>query len=112
MKRIGDASFFRIVDRLFGTATTRSQPVEWVIDGVAWERERLSYSGRTLGFSIEVTTGRRIRSPFWTLVIVKEYWRKAEGGEGFKILQWAHVTSGRRAAVTAWMKRQEQNLDG
>jgi hypothetical protein len=111
MRRIGDASFFRIVDRLFGAGATPLNAARWTIDGVDWRRERHNYSGDSHGFTVEVTTGTSARKPSWNLIIVKEYWRKAEAGEGFKTLQWAQVTSGRRADVDAWLRRQERILD-
>ncbi len=84
MRRIGDASFFRIVDQLFGAGATPLNAARWTIDGVDWRRERHNYSGDSHGFTVEVTTGTSARKPSWNLIIVKEYWRKAEAGEGFK----------------------------
>jgi hypothetical protein len=107
MKRIGDASFFRIVDRLFGAGAPRGQTARWSLDGVEWQRERHSFSGISHGFIVEVTTGIS-RRPAWTLIIVKEYWQKGEAGEGFKSQQWAHLVAGRRADAVAWLKRQER----
>ena len=111
MRRIGDASFFRIIDRLLASGTSRGQAVEWAVDGVRWRRERHGYSGTTHSFTSEVTTGRNTQAPPWTLLIVKEYWRKGDGGDDMKSLQWAHVTAGRRTDVVAWLKRQERSLD-
>ena len=86
--RIGDASFFRIVDRLLSAGTTRAPRTHWSIDGVEWDRERHSYSGATHGFTIEVTTGVCTGPPGWTLRVVKEYWRDGRG-ESTRDLQWA-----------------------
>ena len=110
MRKIGDASFFRIVDRLLEAGTTRTPRTSWSIDGVAWLRERHSYAGASHGFTIEVTTGTKAAKPGWTLVVVKEYWRDA-GGESMKSPQWAHIETGSRADVVAWLTRQERNLE-
>lgn len=110
MRKIGDASFFRIVDRLLDPGITRTPRVRWSIDGVNWLRERHSYAGASHGFTIEVTTGTRAAKPGWTLVIVKEYWRDA-GGESMKSPQWAHIEAGGRADVVAWLERQERKLE-
>jgi hypothetical protein len=110
MRKIGDASFFRIVDRLLAAGTGRTPVVRWTIDGVHWQRERHSYAGASHGFSLEVTTGRRAASPSWTMVVVKEYWRAADG-EAMKSLQWAHIETGRRADVVTWLERQERKLE-
>ena len=110
MRKIGDASFFRIVDRLLVSGTGRTPTVRWSIDGVPWQRERHSSAGASHGFTIEVTTGIRAATPGWTLVIVKEYWRDA-GGESMKSPQWAHIEAGRRADVVAWLERQERRLE-
>ena len=110
MRKIGDASFFRIVDRLLEAGTTRTPRTSWIIDGVNWRRERHSYAGASHGFTIEVTTGTRALKPAWTLVVVKEYWRDA-GGESMKSPQWAHIEAGSRADVVAWLERQERNLE-
>ena len=110
MRKIGDASFFRIVDSLLVSGTGRTPTVRWSIDGVHWQRERHSYAGASHGFTIEVTTGIRAAKPGWTLVIVKEYWRDA-GGESMKSPQWAHIEAGSRADVVAWLERQERRLE-
>ena len=110
MRKIGDASFFRIVDRLLEPGTTRMPRTSWSIDGVDWQRERHSYAGTSHGFTIEVTRGTRAAKPGWTLVVVKEYWRDA-GGESMKSPQWAHIEAGSRADVVAWLERQERNLE-
>jgi hypothetical protein len=110
VRKIGDASFFRIVDRLLDPGVTRTPRARWSIDGVNWLRERHSYAGASHGFTIEVTTGTRAAKPGWTLVVVKEYWRAA-GGESMKSLQWAHIEAGSRAEVVAWLERQERKLE-
>lgn len=110
MRKIGDASFFRIVDRLLEAGTTRTPRTRWSIDGVEWQRERHSYAGASHGFTIEVTRGTKTVEPGWTLVVVKEYWRDA-GGESMKSPQWAHIETGSRADVVAWLERQERNLE-
>ncbi|OFX02177.1 MAG: hypothetical protein A3D94_16400 [Alphaproteobacteria bacterium RIFCSPHIGHO2_12_FULL_66_14] len=110
MRKIGDASFFRIVDRLLASGTGRTPVIRWSIDGVHWQRERHSYAGVGHGFTIEVTRGTRAAKPGWTLVVVKEYWRAA-GGESMKSLQWAHIEAGSRAEVVAWLERQERKLE-
>ena len=110
MRKIGDASFFRIVDRLLEAGTSRTPRTSWSIDGVEWQRERHSYAGASHGFTIEVTRGTRAAKPGWTLVVVKEYWRDA-GGESMKSPKWAHIEAGSRADVVAWLERQERNLE-
>ena len=110
MRKIGDASFFRIVDRLLEAGTSRTPRTSWSIDGVEWQRERHSYAGASHGFTIEVTRGTRAAKPGWTLVVVKEYWRDA-GGESMKSPHWAHIEAGSRADVVAWLERQERNLE-
>ena len=90
--------------------TARHPAVRWLIDGVDWQRERHSYAGANHGFTVEVTTGTRTAKPAWTLVVVKEHWR-AKSGEVVKSLQWAHIDSGDRADVVAWLERQERKLE-
>jgi hypothetical protein len=108
--RIGDASFFRILDRLLSAGTGRAPRTHWSIDGVEWQRERHSYSGATHGFTIEVTTGVRAERPGWILRVVKEYWRDGRG-ESTRDLQWAQVEAGSRAEIVAWLKRQERGFE-
>ena len=110
MRKIGDASFFRIVDRLLVAGATRAPAVRWSIDGVDWRRERHGYAGAGHGFTVEVTTGTKAGSAAWTLVVVKEYWRSGTG-ESIKALQWAHIDSGNRADVVDWLERQERKLE-
>ncbi len=115
MRKIGDASFFRIVDRLLGPGTGRTPAAHWSIDGVEWRRERHSYSGASHGFTIEVTTGTcatgvRSGRPGWALRVVKEYWRDGRG-QSTRDLQWAHVEAGSRADILDWLKRQERAFE-
>ena len=109
MRKIGDASFFRIVDRLLEAGTTRMPRTSWSIDGVEWQRERHSYAGASHGFTVEVTTGRATGAAPWTLIVVKEYWRSGRGEE-LKSHQWAHIEVGRRADVVVWLERQERRM--
>jgi hypothetical protein len=108
MRKIGDAAFFRIVDRLLGAGAGRNPAVRWSIDGVDWQRERHSHSGAEHGFTVEVTTGTHATKPAWTLVVVKEYWWKIKTGDSFKSMQWAHITAGSRADVIDWLDRQDR----
>lgn len=110
MKKIGDASFFRIVDRLLSAGTGRVPRTHWSVDGVEWQRERHSFSGATHGFTIEVTTAERSARPGWRLRVVKEYWRDGRG-ESTRDLQWAQVEAGSRAEIVEWLKRQERALE-
>jgi hypothetical protein len=110
LKKIGDASFFRIVDRLLNAGTGRAPKTHWSIDGVEWQRERHSYAGATHGFTIEVTTGIRSGRPGWILRVVKEYWRDGRG-ETTKDLHWAQVEAGSRAEIVEWLKRQERAFE-
>jgi hypothetical protein len=52
VRKIGDAAFFRIVDRLLEPGTTRVPRTSWSIDGVEWQRERHSYAGTSHGFTV------------------------------------------------------------
>lgn len=110
MKRIGDASFFRVVDRLLAAGVARPPATHWSIDGVDWQRERHSYSGSSHGFSVEVTTATKAPSPGWVLTIVKEYWRDSNG-QSTRTLQWAHIEKGNRNDIVGWLQRQERKLE-
>lgn len=111
MKRIGDASFFRVIDRLFGTTAKDAHTVEWTIDGVTCRRERHSYAGPHYSFAVEATTCTKAAQPDWTMIVVKEYWWKGSRREVIKSQQWANLVSGRRADLMAWMNRQKTTLD-
>jgi hypothetical protein len=110
MRKIGDASFFRIVDRLLAPDPARKPQARWTIDGVAWQRERHSYAGTSHGFTVEVTIGTRVAAPTWTLMVVKEYWRDAKD-ESIKSTQWAHIEAGSRADVVVWLDRQDRRVN-
>ncbi len=110
MKRIGDASFFRIVDQLLAFDATRATVAQWTIDAVEWRRERHSYSGSTYGFSVEVTTATKSPPAGWVLMVVKEYWR-ASDGESTRTAQWAHIEKGSRSEIVAWLENQKRRLE-
>ncbi len=107
MRRIGDPSFFRIIDRFIGIAPGADRPGKGSIDGVGIHHERHSYGGETYGFALEVTTLSALAKPAWTLLIVKQYWWGKSREDRVNAHQWAHVSAGRRADVVAWLKRQE-----
>ena len=109
MKRIGDAAFFRIVDQLLARDAKRATATHWTIDGVDWRRDRHSYAGASYGFSVEVTTGSKPAPGGWVLMVVKEYWRAADG-ESIRTGQWAHIEKGSRSDVVAWLQKQERFL--
>ncbi len=109
MRKIGDPSFFRIVDRLLAPASSRVPLIRWSIDGVDWRRERHSFSGPSHGFTVEVCTATNTTKPQWILLIVKEYWRDAND-KSIKAMQWAHVENGNRADVALWLEQQERRL--
>lgn len=110
MRRIGDPSFFRVLDRVIGNAVKDTQAVAWTIDAVTWQRERHSYSGAAYSFATEVITGTKSARPGWSIIVVKEYWWKGGKREVLKSHQWASLAEGSRTDLFAWLNRQDARL--
>jgi hypothetical protein len=107
MKRLGDLSFFYFFDRMLSVSDPDFSLDRWVVDGVTWTRERHSFAGQTHSFTTEVFTGSCPGHQGWTLLVVKEHWWK---GNQERSQRWVLLTSGRRAEVMAWLKKQEKNF--
>jgi hypothetical protein len=110
MRRLGDASFFRLFDRIVSSKNPGHKLDSFVVDGVTWLHERHGFSGQAYSFSLEVFTGSCAGRQSWGLTVVKEYWWKGDRSKIAKNTQWAVLDSGRRADVIAWFQKQEKNF--
>jgi hypothetical protein len=111
MKRIGDPSFFRLVERLVDSGDAGRKRDRWPVGDSSWQRERHSFAGAGHGFSVEIMRGTRPGPKGWELMVVKEYWWQGEHGNAFKVQQWAHLCSGRRDHLMDWLKDQQRGID-
>ena len=107
MKSLAHASFFRAFDLLLGATNPGLKLSSWSHDGVAWERERHSFSGPRHGLTIEIVTLTRPGKRGWSLMIVKEYWWVGQQSRAVKSLRWAKPVSGQRADILTWFRAQE-----
>ena len=111
MKTLASPSFFRTFDLLLAAANPGLKLSYWSQDGVDWERERHSFTGRTYGFAVEVATITRPGRKGWTLIVVKEFWWAGNQGKSLRSSHWAQLLSGRRSDAIGWMREQERALD-
>jgi hypothetical protein len=111
MKSLAQPSFFRVFDLLLGASNPGLKLSSWNHDGVAWERERHSFSGATHGQSIEIVTVSRVGRRGWRLMVVKEYWWVGKESRAIKAVKWAKPIDGQRNEILDWFRDQEAVLD-
>jgi hypothetical protein len=111
MKTFASPSLFRTVDLLLATANPGLKLSHWTQDGVDWERERHSFTGRSHGFAVEVATMTRPGRQGWTMIVVKEFWWAGNHGRELRSSRWAQLLSGRRKDALCWMREQERTME-
>ena len=111
MKSLAQPSFFRVFDLLLGAANPGAKLSSWTHDGVAWERERHSFTGPKHGLSIEIMTLTKPGRHGWSIMIVKEYWWVGKESRAVKSLRWAKPIEGQRGDIMNWFRAQEAALD-
>lgn len=111
MKSLAQPSFFRVFDLLLGATNPGLKLPSWTHDGVAWERERHSFSGSSHGQTIEIVTLTRPGRRGWSIMIVKEYWWVGKESKAVKALRWAKPIEGQRSDILNWFRAQEASLD-
>lgn len=111
MKTLGQASFFRVFDLLLGVTNPGLKASAWTHDGVAWERERHSFSGPKHGQTIEIVTLTRAGRRGWSVMIVKEYWWVGKQNKAVKAVRWIKPIDGQRGDIMSWFRAQEALLD-
>lgn len=111
MKSLAHPSFFRVFDLLFSAANPGLKRSSWTHGGVAWERERHSFTGPTHGLSIEIVTLTRPGRRGWSIMIVKEYWWAGQDSRAIKSTRWAKPIEGSRNDIMTWFRAQEGAFD-
>ena len=110
MKSLAHPSFFRTFDLLLSTSNRGLKLSRWSHDGVAFERERHSFSGPNHGLTIEIVTLTRAGRRGWCLIVTKEYWWAGPDSKAFKNLRWARPVNGQRRDILEWMRAQDVAL--
>lgn len=111
MKSLTRPSFFRMFDLLLAQSNPGLKRTAWAHEGVDFERERFSFSGRLHGFVVEIVSLSRAGPRGWSLMVVKEYWWIGPESAPFKTLRWARSVSGRREDMFSWLRVQEAALE-
>jgi hypothetical protein len=111
MKNFASQSFYRTFDLLFGTINPHASVFYGTYKGVEWVRDRYSISGRTHGIIVEIYTLARPGRGGWSVMVTKENWWAGPENEMIKTSRWARPTSGRRADIMEWFRRQEMELE-
>jgi hypothetical protein len=111
MKTFASPSFFLTFDLLLAAANPGLKMSHWSQENVDWERERHSFTGRTHGFVVEVTTMTRPGRQGWALIVVKEIWWAGNQGKELRSSRWAKLLSGRRNDALGWMRERERALE-
>jgi len=111
MKTLAQPSFFRVFDLLLSTSNPGSKLSCWTHEGVAWERERHSFTGAKHGLTIEIFTLTRNGKRSWSAMVVKEYWWVGKESRPVKAARWAKPIDGRRDDIVSWFRAQEVALD-
>ena len=112
MKTLASPSFFRLFDLLLSTTNPGLKRLQWVHDGIEFERARHSAMGPKHSLAIEIFTLTRSGRRGWSLIVAKEYWWAGDqGNKALKNLRWARSTSGQRSDILHWLRTQEAALE-
>jgi hypothetical protein len=111
MKSFASPSFFRLFDLLLSATNPGLKLTCWAYDGVAFERERHSFTGPKHAVTIEIFTLTRAGRRGWSLMVTKEYWWAGAESRAFKNLRWARPLSGQRGDLLNWLRTQEAALE-
>ncbi len=111
MKSLAQPSFFRVFDLLLGATNPGLKLSSWTHDGVAWERERHSFTGSKHGQTIEIVTLTRPGRHGFSIMIVKEYWWVGKENRAVRAVRWAKPIDGERREIMNWFRAQEAALD-
>lgn len=76
----------------------------WIVDGVAWSRQRHTYWGLAHSFRIEAHTLARGGIRAWRLLVVKETHWGCDRGEAARSVCWCQLEAGRSEDVMVWMR--------
>jgi hypothetical protein len=111
MKSLAHPSFFRVFDLLLGMTNPALKLSSWTHGGVAWERERHSFTGAKHCQTIEIVTISRTGKTGWSVMVVKEYWWAGKESKAVKALRWAKPIAGQRGDIMNWFRVQQAALD-
>ena len=111
MKNLASPSFFRTFDLLLGAGNPGATLSHWNYDGVEWERDRYSVTGRNHGFVIEIISLTRPGRRGWSLMVAKEHWWAGQRSEPVKSVHWARPVGGHRKDIIEWFRKHEAALD-
>jgi hypothetical protein len=106
VKSLSDAAFFRTFDALASGGNPGLGRMNWDYAGASWVRERISVSRSAYSFAQEIFTLSSAAQPKWSLLVVKEYWRRGNDAKAARIARWTALLSGRRSDALAWFRDQ------
>jgi hypothetical protein len=111
MKSFADNSFYMLFEAILRKDKPKDGSDTWTTAGATWHHSRHSFETDGYGFAIEiyeiVSTGRN----GWTLLVAREHWWAGRKGEVIRSAHWAKPMRGNRAAIIAWLKVRQQQLD-
>jgi hypothetical protein len=111
MKSLARPSFFRLFELLVSRGNPGAKKSEWSYDGVAFERERHSFTGPRYGFAVEVHTLTASGRQRWALMVTKEHWWLGNESTVLRSVRWAKPLRGQRADIMTWLREKERQFD-
>lgn len=110
VRTFADPSFFRLIHTLLGEAQSNLRRTKWTHRGVAWIKQRHTYTGNNSSFVIEQYLITKPDPNGWTLLVVKEMWWDGDD-KPIRSTQWAKPLSGKRAKTLEWLKAEERRIN-
>jgi hypothetical protein len=110
MRTFSDPSLFRLIHALMDEARA-DHASAWTHRGVAWTRERHSFSGAAPAFAIQQVVLTRPGATGWTLLVVREHWWSPATDKALRSAEWAKPLAGGRAAIWEWLRLEERRID-
>ena len=108
--RLGDTSFFHLLERVAAATNSDRDCDEWQVAGVQRRRQRNIRWSQT-SFQIEVHELCQTARHPWTLLFVHEIWWGADRRTAIRNARWTHFKNGTRGEVLAWFRDRQGELD-
>jgi hypothetical protein len=112
LKSFADNSFLLLFEEILRRDKPKDNPDTWSANGVDWRHARHAYESNGYGFTVQTYEVINPAKRGWYLLVVKDHWWAGRNGDVIRTGHWAKVLRGERAAVMAWLKSQQREIEG
>jgi hypothetical protein len=112
LKSFSDTSFFLLFEEILRKDRPKDSPGRWSAVGVSWLYSRHTFEAKDYGFTMEIFEGTHSTRNGWSLLVTKEHWWAGRHGDNIRSTHWAKPLHGNRAAIMAWFKERQREIEG